>query len=62
MPTAAGQSCLLAIVLLVSPHAVPGQRGRYAPPAAVECDRNKLTSYIGRVVRYTRKDSGFALP
>jgi hypothetical protein len=32
--------------------ALSGQR--YAPPAAVECNRNDLTSYIGKVIRYHR--------
>ncbi|MDQ3283225.1 MAG: rhodanese-like domain-containing protein [Acidobacteriota bacterium] len=29
--------------------------GRLAPPAAVECDRNQLTSHAGRVTRYRRE-------
>jgi len=29
--------------------------GRLAPPAAVACDRNQLTSHAGSVVRYRRK-------
>ena len=31
------------------------QRGRYMPPAAVECDRNNLTAYTGVVTTYVRK-------
>ncbi len=33
--------------------AVPSP-GRLAPPAAVRCDRNELTSYAGKVSRYRR--------
>jgi len=29
--------------------------GRLAPPAAVTCDRNKLTVYSGKVTKYARK-------
>ncbi|MBL8294639.1 MAG: hypothetical protein JNN08_22535 [Bryobacterales bacterium] len=49
----------LCAILLVMP--LPAQRGRYAPPAAVECDRNNLTSYIGQVIRYTRKEGRIRL-
>jgi rhodanese-related sulfurtransferase len=31
-----------------------GTGGRLAPPAAVGCDRNQLTSYAGRVIGYRR--------
>jgi len=30
--------------------------GRLAPPAAVTCDRNQLTSYAGRVTAYVRNE------
>lgn len=30
--------------------------GRLAPPAAVTCDRNQLTSYAGRVTAYARSE------
>lgn len=32
----------------------PASRGRLAPPAAVACDRNRLTSYAGDVTQYRR--------
>ncbi|HYI13452.1 MAG TPA: rhodanese-like domain-containing protein [Thermoanaerobaculia bacterium] len=28
--------------------------GRLAPPDAIQCDRNQLTSYAGRIARYSR--------
>jgi hypothetical protein len=38
-----------------------GQRGRYMPPPAVECDRNNLTSHTGEVTRYSRKGGRIVL-
>ena len=38
----------------VSQETAPAGRGRLAPPAAVPCDRNQLTSYEGRVRTYER--------
>lgn len=32
-----------------------GRGGRLAPPAAVTCDRNKLTVYAGTITKYSRK-------
>lgn len=32
-----------------------GRSGRLAPPAAVSCDRNQLTSHAGKVTRYRRR-------
>lgn len=37
------------------PAAPSGRGGRLAPPASVNCDRNKLTVYSGRVTKYSRK-------
>lgn len=37
-----------------APEAKPGAAGRLAPPEAVRCDRNQLTSYAGTVQRYER--------
>lgn len=37
------------------PSAVGPASGRLAPPAAVKCDRNELTSYAGLVKSYERK-------
>lgn len=40
------------------PVATPAaSRGRLAPPAAVRCNRNELTSYTGKVSKYRRKSS-----
>lgn len=35
--------------------AAPSRSGRLAPPAGVSCDRNKLTSYAGKVTKYRRQ-------
>ena len=35
--------------------ATPARGGRLAPPAAVTCDRNQLTSYTGKVKSYKRQ-------
>jgi hypothetical protein len=35
----------------------PVDRGRVAPPAALVCDRNQLTSYNGQVARYQRDET-----
>jgi rhodanese-related sulfurtransferase len=35
--------------------AVSSGAGRLAPPAAVECDRNQLNGFAGRVTRYRRE-------
>lgn len=35
--------------------------GRLAPPAALECDRNRLTSFSGTVADYERSDERIAL-
>jgi len=32
------------------------QRGRLMPPPGLHCDRNDLTSYAGRVIRYSRSE------
>lgn len=41
-----------------TPEAEPAaSRGRLAPPAAVRCDRNELTSYTGKVSKYRRQSS-----
>jgi hypothetical protein len=32
-----------------------GQDGRMRPPVAVTCDRNNLTSYAGKVIKYSRR-------
>lgn len=32
-----------------------GQDGRIRPPVAVTCDRNNLTSYAGKVTKYSRR-------
>ncbi len=37
------------------------QQGRYMPPPAVGCDRNQLTSYTGKVTRYTRQADKISL-
>ncbi len=37
-----------------APAAAAAGRGRLAPPAAVSCDRNHLTSYAGKVRNYKR--------
>jgi hypothetical protein len=46
---------LAAAALTLAPlTAVPAQRERLAPPAAVTCPRDNLTVYFGRVVAYRR--------
>lgn len=41
--------------------AAGGRGGRVAPPAAVSCDRNKLTLYGGTVSKYSRKTGEVSL-
>jgi rhodanese-related sulfurtransferase len=38
-----------------APTGATATRGRLAPPAAVSCDRNNLTSYAGKVKSYKRQ-------
>lgn len=45
---------LLALLLASLLDAQARQPGRYAPPAAVECARDHLTSYTGRVTAWSR--------
>lgn len=47
--------------LAIAPCLAMAQRGRYMPPPAVGCDRNNLTSYTGKVTRYSRKGGSINL-
>ena len=47
----------LLLVLLSLVDLQPRTTDRLAPPAAVTCPRNNLTSYTGRVTRWSRRDS-----
>jgi hypothetical protein len=44
---------LVFSVVMAAPNQEPGG-GRLMPPAALECDRNNLTSYDGRILAYGR--------
>ena len=45
--------CAVALVLACG-FGVAQREGRYRPPAAVECPRESLTSFTGRVTAYAR--------
>ena len=45
---------LVCIPLLAATCATAAEGGRLRPPPALECDRNQLTSYSGRVSGYKR--------
>lgn len=45
----------VAVQEVETPAPAAGRGGRLAPPAAVTCDRNRLTVYSGRVTKYSRK-------
>ena len=47
----------LLLVLLSLVDLQPRTTDRLAPPAAVTCPRNNLTSYTGRVTRWSRRTS-----
>ena len=43
------------ILLALAAWSAPAQRGRLMPPPTVECARDNLTSYTGKVTKYSRK-------
>jgi len=45
----------------VSVAAAPARGGRFAPPAAVTCDRDNLTSYSGSVTMFRRTRTGTSI-
>jgi hypothetical protein len=47
--------CVLTVVVTVVAAHAQEPRGRMAPPASLKCDRNDLTVYDGKVVRYSRR-------
>ena len=55
------RNILVLLLLFVMNPSVLGEspqepgRGRIMPPAALECDRNDLTSYDGRILSYRRR-------
>ena len=52
---------LLAALILLAQDSTGQSAGRLMPPAAVACARDNLTSYTGKVTRYTRKDARIRL-
>ena len=48
------EALLIVLLSLISDQ--PRTTNRLAPPAAVTCPRNNLTSYTGRVTRWARRD------
>jgi len=52
---------ILACLVLFTQNSTGQPAGRLRPPAAVGCARNNLTSYTGKVTRYTRKESRIQL-
>ena len=50
---------LLVVCLMIPPLASESQR--VAPPTALGCDRNHLTSFIGKVISYRRQPQKLSL-
>ena len=50
---------LLVVCLMIPPLARESQR--VAPPTALGCDRNHLTSFIGKVISYRRQPQKISL-